>query len=80
MVRLKDKVAPFYGAVTGFGRTSVSLFAGEGDVVVNVNVEEASDLVDEIEGMCRQALLQDTGEALWFTGVVLPVDGLNPAV
>ena len=80
MVRLKDKVAPISGAVTEFGRTSVLLFAEEGDVVVDVNVEDASDLVAEIEGMCRQALFQDTGEALWFNDVVQPFDGPNPAV
>ena len=49
-------------------------------MVVDVNVEDASDLVAEIEGMCRQALFQDTGEALWFTDVVQPFDGPNPAV
>ena len=80
MVRLKDKVAPISGAVTGFRRTSVLLFAEEGDVVVDVNVEDASDLVAGIEGMCRQALFQDTGEALWFNDVVQPFDGPNPAV
>jgi len=80
MVRLKDKVAPFSGAVTGFGRTSVLLFAEEDDVVVDVNVEDASDLVAEIESMCRQALFQDSGEALWFADVVQPFDGPNPAV
>ena len=80
MVRLKDKAAPISGAVTGFGRISVLLFAGEGDVGVDVNVEDASDLVAEIEGMCRQALFQDTGEALWFNDVVQPFDGPNPAV
>ena len=80
MVRLKDKVAPIFGAGTGFGRTSVLLFAEEGDVVVDVNVEDASDLVAEIEGMCRQTLFQDTGEALWVTDVVQPFDGPNPAV
>ena len=80
MVRLKDKGAPIPGAVTGFGRTSVLLFAEEGDVVVDVNVEDAFDLVDEIEGMCRQALFKDTGEALWFNDVVQPFDGPNPAV
>ena len=80
MVRLKDKVAPISGAITGFGRTSVLLFAEEGDVVVDVNVEDASDLVDEIEGTCRQALFRDTGAALWFTDVVQPFDGPDPAV
>ena len=80
MVCLKDKGAPIFAAATGFGRTSVLLFAGEGDVVVDVNVEDASDLVAEIEGMCRQALFQDTGEALWFNDVVQPSDGPNPAV
>ena len=80
MVSLKDKGAPISAAVTGFGRTSVLLFAEEGDVVVDVNVEDASDLVAEIEGMCRQALFQDTGEALWFNDVVQPFDGPNPAV
>ena len=49
-------------------------------MVVDVNVEDASDLVGEIEGMCRQALFQDTGEALWFTDVVQQFDGPNPAV
>ena len=80
MVPLKDKGAPISGAVTEFGRTSVLLFAEEGDVGVDVNVEDASDLVDEVEGMCRQALFQDTGEALWFTDVVQPFDGPNLAV
>ena len=80
MVRVKDKVAPIFASVTGFRRTSVSLFFEEGDVVVDVNVEDASDLVDEIEGMFRQALFQDTGEALWFNDVVQPFDGPNPAV
>ena len=80
MVYLRDKIAPISGAVTGFGRTSVLLFSEEGDVVVDVNIEDASDLVGEIEGMCRQALFQDTGEALWFTDVVQPFDGPNLAV
>ena len=80
MVYLKDKAAPISGAVTGFGRTSVLLFSGEGDVVVDVNVEDASDLVGEIEGVCRQVLYQDTVEALWSTDVVQPFDAPNPAV
>ena len=49
-------------------------------MVVDVNVEDASDLVGETEGMCRQALFQDTVEALWFTEVVQPFDAPNPAV
>ena len=80
MVPLKDKGAPISAAVTGFGRTSVLLFAEEGDVVVDVNVEDASDLVGEIEGVCRQVLYQDTVEALWSTDVVQPFDAPNPAV
>ena len=80
MVRVKDKVAPIFASVMEFRRTSVLLFAEEGDVVVDVNVEDASDLVPEIEGMCRQTLFQDTGEALWVTDVVQPFDGPNPAV
>ena len=49
-------------------------------MVVDVNVEDVSDLVAGIEGMCRQALFQDTGEALWFNDVVQPFDGPNLAV
>ena len=45
-----------------------------------MNVEDAFDLVDEIEGMCRSALFQETGEALWFVNVVQPFDGPYPAV
>ena len=80
MVRVKDKVAPIFASVMEFRRTSVLLFAEEGDVVVDVNVEDASDLVEEIEGMCRQALFQDTGEAVRFTDVVQPFDCPVPAV
>ena len=80
MVPLKDKGAPIPGAVTGFGRTSVLLFSEEGDVVEDVNVEDASDLVGEIEGMCRQALFQDTVEAPSIADVVQPFDAPNPAV
>ena len=56
------------------------LFAEEGDVVVDVNVEDASDLVAEIEGLRNCALFQDTSEMFWFTLVVQPFNGPSPAI
>ena len=80
MVRLKDKFVPICGAITGFSRTPVSLISEEGKVVVEAKIEDASDLVAEIEGMCRQDLFQDAVEALWFYEVVEPFAGPNLAV
>ena len=80
MVCLKVKVVPIIDAVTFFGRTSTLLFAEEGDVVVDVNVGDASDLVAEIEGLRKCALFQDSSEKFWFTLVVQPFNGPNPAI
>ena len=49
-------------------------------MVVEAKIEDASDLVAEIEGMCRQDLFQDAVEALWFYEVVEPFDGPSLAV
>ena len=80
MVCLKVKVAPIIAVVTVFGRTSTLLFVEEGDVVGDVNVEGASDLVAEIEGLHKCALFRDNSEMFWFTLVVRPFNGPNPAI
>ena len=49
-------------------------------MIVDVNVEDVSDLVAEIEGLRKCALFQDTSEMFWFTLVVQPFNGPNLAI
>lgn len=80
MVCLKDKFVFFCFVIIGFGWILVLLISEEGNVVVEVKIEDVFDLVVEIEGICRQVLFQDIGEVFWFYEVVELFDGFNQVV